>query len=153
MCATATCACPSWSAPLRDWDDVEKRIASSAESELAPKLDLATKPDWVAVYTCRVCGCRWAKEFPRSEMHGGGPACLYAIDAADPNAWLATHPGITQTLRRDAEDRAFYRASGEERVEPRCAAVACSRGAISQSAFCRAHHFERVTGRACPFGD
>jgi hypothetical protein len=128
-------------------------MASSAESELAPNLELATKPDWIAVYTCLVCGCRWVKEFPRAEMHGGGPPCLYVVEAADPNTWLATHPGITQKLRRDAEDRAFYRGLGEERVEPRCSATGCSRGAISQSVFCRTHHFEMITRRACPFCD
>jgi hypothetical protein len=86
-------------------------------------------------------------------MHGGGPRCIYAIDTTDPVGWLASDAGWPQRLRREAEDRAFYAALGQERAEPRCASPGCSRGAISQSTLCRPHHFENVMRPAYPFAD
>jgi hypothetical protein len=147
----ATCACAQWLAPLREWNDVKARIGSSVAQDLSPNLDLEAEGSWVMVFRCRVCGQRWAKEFPFSEMHGGGPPCLYALNTDDPTAWLGEGPGLPSRLRRDHEDQAFFERLGDERPEPRCAAQGCSRGAIAQSIFCRRHHFEMVMRRPCPF--
>jgi hypothetical protein len=51
-----------------------------------------------------------------------------------------------------ALDRDFYQLLGEERAAVACAHPDCVRGAIQQSVLCRAHHFENIRGRACPFG-
>jgi hypothetical protein len=69
-------------------------------------------------------------KFPRGEMHGGGPPCLFAID--DPGAWLEGRASRINRLRREAEDRVFYLAHDEERIDPRCAAEGCPRGAMPQ---------------------
>jgi hypothetical protein len=49
------------------------------------------------------------------------------------------------------QDLEFYDALGPERADTACRNDGCPRGRIAQSAFCRVHHFESVTGRACPF--
>jgi hypothetical protein len=144
----ATCACERWVSPLRDWNDVERRMASLATKDLMPTLEREAQGNWVNVFRCRVCGRYWAQEFPLDR----GGSCLYAIALGDPWAWLAEGPGLPARLLQDAEDRAFFDQLGEERSEPRCAAPGCSRGAISLSTLCRIHHFEMVKRRACPFG-
>ena len=50
-----------------------------------------------------------------------------------------------------AADRAFYDLLGPELAEQTCRRPNCRRGAISQSVFCRSHHFESIRGRPCPF--
>jgi hypothetical protein len=145
----ATCACERWGSPLRDWSDVERRMASSAAKDLRPTLESEAEGNWVNVFRCRVCRRHWAQEFPLDNR--GGP-CLYAVALDDPWAWLAEGPGLTARLMQDAEDRAFFDGLGEERCEPRCAAPGCSRGAISLSIFCPIHHFEMVKRKTCPFG-
>jgi hypothetical protein len=50
-------------------------------------------------------------------------------------------------------DRAFYDLLGDERATPLCRLAECERGAITQSVFCRRHHFEKFRGRPCPFDD
>jgi hypothetical protein len=128
-------------------------MASPATKELMPALEREAEGNWVNVFRCRVCGQHWAQEFPLSEMHGGGPSCIYAVAVDDAWAWLAEGPGLPARLRRDAEDRAFFDGLGDERSEPRCASPGCSHGAISLSSFCRVHHFEATKRRVCPFGD
>jgi hypothetical protein len=136
---------------LRSWSDVEEHMTSHIVDALSPTLELEARGNWVAVFRCRVCGQRWAEEYPFGELHGGGPRCFYAIAAEDPRAWLTSGPGLPGRLREDAEDRAFFDALGEERSEARCAAPDCPRGAISHSVFCRVHHFEMVRRKPCPF--
>ena len=50
-----------------------------------------------------------------------------------------------------AADRAFYDLLGPERDDEPCRRPSCRRGAIAQSVLCRAHHFESIRGRPCPF--
>lgn len=54
---------------------------------------------------------------------------------------------------QEAEDRTFWNLLGPERTTEHCHEPGCTRGAISQSLFCRAHHFEVVMKRPCPFTD
>jgi hypothetical protein len=119
--------------------------------DLSPTLDLEAEGSWAAVYRCRVCGRRWAKEFPFSEMQGGGPPCVYAVSTDDPKAWLAGGADLPARLRQSEDDRAFYDSLGEERADARCSAEGCSRGAISLSTFCRRHHFEMIMRKPCAF--
>jgi hypothetical protein len=90
-------------------------MTSSIMEDLSPTVDLEVTGDWVQVFGCRVCGQRWADEYPQSYLQGGGPRCRYAIDADDPRVWLAHGPGLPARLREDGEDRAFFDALGEER--------------------------------------
>ena len=71
-------------------------------------------------------------------------AFLPEVGAPDPPAVSAAQ------LRRD---RTFYDSLGPERPDVPCRAPGCPRGAIAQSVFCRAHHFEQVKGRPCSFSD
>jgi hypothetical protein len=48
-------------------------------------------------------------------------------------------------------DREFFDALGPERAGTACKIVTCARGRISQSVFCRVHHFESVKRKPCPF--
>ena len=50
-------------------------------------------------------------------------------------------------------DRKFYNQLGPERATVRCRHAGCQKGAIPNSLFCRAHHFENVCRRPCPFND
>ena len=50
-------------------------------------------------------------------------------------------------------DRKFYNQLGPERATVPCRHVGCQKGAISNSVFCRVHHFENVLRRPCPFND
>lgn len=58
---------------------------------------------------------------------------------------------IDAMLRERA--RAFYDSLGVERKDVPCRHPNCARGAVSLSVFCRTHHYESVTGSACPFTD
>ena len=56
--------------------------------------------------------------------------------------------GITLALDRD-----FYDRLGPERATGPCRHMGCQKGAISNSVFCRVHHFENIRRRPCPFHD
>ena len=38
------------------------------------------KVTWITIYVCPETGINWREEYPRSEMHGGGPPELIRID-------------------------------------------------------------------------
>jgi hypothetical protein len=52
-----------------------------------------------------------------------------------------------------AEDRHFYDSLGFEDGLFPCRRDNCGRRSISHSVLCRAHHFESIRGRPCPFTD
>jgi hypothetical protein len=52
-----------------------------------------------------------------------------------------------------ALDRDFYGRLGPERATVPCRHAGCQKGAISNSVFCRVHHFENICRRPCPFND
>ena len=68
---------------------------------------------------------------------GGG--CLTGLPPDDP-----------ERLRPDRE---FYDSLGPERAAVPCRAPGCARGAVTQSLFCKAHQFEQVKKKPCPFSD
>lgn len=49
------------------------------------------------------------------------------------------------------DDRKFYELLGPENNGSACRKDGCAHGRISHSALCRAHHFESIRGRPCPF--
>jgi hypothetical protein len=50
-------------------------------------------------------------------------------------------------------DRRFYESLGTEDPNKKCNRDGCGRGKVNLSAFCRAHHFENVKRKPCPFND
>lgn len=48
-------------------------------------------------------------------------------------------------------DKIFFDCLGDERAGVPCKKDGCDRGAISQSVFCKAHHFEMIKAKPCPF--
>jgi hypothetical protein len=82
-----------------------------------------------------------AGELEREQWHDGSGNVLTPERQADIVAWQAK------------QDRAFYDLLGPERPGRPCKRPSCSHGAITQSVLCRAHHFEMIQGRPCPFDD
>ena len=59
-------------------------------------------------------------------------------------------------LRQDEQlrqDWSFFRSLGDELEGEPCRRGGCAHGRIEAGALCRAHHFESVKGRACPFDE
>lgn len=141
------CCCHDYSAPLRSFADLVARCG--AANEIAPFLETlqSDSSGWMSVSRCTVCGQLWAREYPYAESHGGGPPCYYQIDAKEPDMWLSTAAPITNALRREGEDAAFLANLGEEEGPEACRHAGCTRLHVSQSVFCRMHHFESVFQR------
>jgi len=86
------------------------------------------------------------------------------IDMLEREAWEpGTRPRLSGEGRAErdrataewqlVQDREFYERLGVEREGIRCRKSACSRGAVAFSVFCKAHHFENMHDRPCPFDD
>jgi hypothetical protein len=61
-----------------------------------------------------------------------------------------------QRLKEDEQLRTdwhFFQSLGPESESERCRRRGCAHGRIGAGALCRAHHFESVKGRACPFDE
>lgn len=68
-----------------------------------------------------------------------------------PDPKLVAERARTETALQRAGDWDFYSKLGSERAAVRCRENGCVRGAITLSVFCKAHHFQRIMGRPCPF--
>jgi hypothetical protein len=59
--------------------------------------------------------------------------------------------------RKEAEhlhqDWAFFQSLGSESAAEPCRRAGCAHGRIAAGVLCRAHHFECVKGRDCPFDE
>jgi len=78
-------------------------------------------------------------------------ALVYYVrfDALLPEVGAPEPPAVSAAqLQRD---RAFYDTLGPEWTDIPCRFPRCRRGAVANSVFCRAHHFEQIVGRPCPF--
>jgi hypothetical protein len=103
----SACLCAQFALPLQSLSDVKDRCALSSMLS-ASFVNIATDSErWLAIYRCRECGMLWAKEYPFSERHGGGPTCFYQVFPDEPLEWLATAEPITPILRMQDEDLAF----------------------------------------------
>ena len=93
------------------------------------------------------CG---ALEPNRWELVGTRPVGWGEPDGEQPQRrrehWALSDPRLKS-------DREFYELLGPERQDEPCRRQNCGRGRISHSIFCRAHHFEHLLGRSCPFSD
>ena len=65
-------------------------------------------------------------------------------------ALLAERARAQAAVLRDS-DWEFYSKLGTERATVPCRATGCSRGAITMGYFCKAHTFELLRSRPCPF--
>jgi hypothetical protein len=50
-------------------------------------------------------------------------------------------------------DREFYDQLGSQMSDATCRVEGCTQGRIQYSVLCKAHHFEQVRGRPCPFSE
>lgn len=71
-------------------------------------------------------------------------AWLPAPGAPEPPPWEETKKRM---------DREFFDVLGPERDNVPCRTEGCKRGAVSQSVFCRVHHYEMIKKEPCPFSD
>lgn len=146
-----SCDCKKYSSPLTTFGDVIARCEHSLEIEATLEVASTDADGWASVMRCRECGALWACEYPFSEIHGGGPACLYRISTVDPDRWLAQDSGLTMRLRSEDEDRRFFSELGREVGPELCHHVNCPKLRIEHSVMCRLHHFEMVKKRPYPY--
>ena len=142
-----SCVCSAYAAPLLTFADLQERCRVSAG--LMPHLELVAQDDssWRSVYRCRECGSLWAREYPSSETHGGGPPCFYAISTDNARQWLMESEAVTTKIRREEEDRRLYECLGPESGPELCQRQGCKHKRVAHSIMCREHHFEMITGR------
>lgn len=135
--------------PLKSLDDVRERVAFT--EEIKAELKEVKVGDWKILHQYEPDGTYWAEEYPFGEMHGGGPSCLYLIDADDPISYFDTGPYLTSELRKEEDRREFWNALGEENGVMVCRAEGCDRKNIKYSVFCKKHHYESIKKEPCPF--
>jgi hypothetical protein len=97
---------------------------------------------------------QWARQFadpPPDDLLLESFVYYLRFDAFLPSPGALPPPSLAEIRRR--LDREFYDALGAERSDVPCRKEGCTQGAVAQSVFCRAHHFEMVRWRPCPFTD
>ena len=142
------CKCNSLKDPLRNLEDIHARCKASNDEAYRTLENVRRVNDqWLTIFRCRVCGSLFAEEYPFSEMHGGGPTCLYQIETTDLDSWLKLFQPVTPKLRQIAEDAAFFKVLGEEIGPEICRHEGCTRLRIRNSVMCKQHHFEMLKGR------
>ena len=95
----------------------------------------------------------WCRQFeagPSKELLLESFIYYWKWDAFLPEAGAPDPPSPEDS--RLLQDRAFYDRLGPETPDTPCKRPECERGAIPLSSFCKAHHFESVMKRPCPFG-
>lgn len=106
----------------------------------------------------------WELGTPVSPNRGDG---LRYFDTEDVRAWAelmaCAVPRIKESLLEAQENprhreevklklmRDHYDRLGPERPNTTCRMPGCNRGTVSQSIYCRTHHFEIVFSKPCPF--
>jgi hypothetical protein len=98
----------------------------------------------------------WAREFqdpPSDELLLESFLYYWRYDAFLPSPGAPPPPKMTIEELQHQDDRKLYESLGAESSESGCREEGCKRGAISQSAFCKRHHFEMLMRRKCPFDD
>ena len=146
-----SCNCANYTNALTTFSDVRERCEHSADIAATLDVVITDATLWASVMRCHVCESIWAREYPFSEMHGGGPACFYHITTTDFAGWLASGSGLTTRLRRAHEDQSLFAAFGEEIGPELCRHPDCTHRHIQFSVMCRLHHFEMITKRAYPY--
>ena len=144
------CVCVSFKGPLHSYADVVARCELSQSSAAMNLQELRRIPEkWLTLRECKTCGSLFAEELPFGETHGGGPACIYAIEPANLDEWLAAYEPLTSRIRQAHEDGLFLLSLGEEVGPEKCRREACAHLRIRNSVMCRCHHFEMIMGRPC----
>lgn len=136
--------------PLNSFEDVEKRCQHT--EEIKNNLSLVHHGNWRALYRSKFDGSYWIEEYPFSEIHGGGPSCLYFVSAeTSPDVMLENQPYLTSELRKIHDAKIYWDLLGDETGPEICKKDGCMRKKIALSAFCKIHHFENVRKEPCPF--
>jgi hypothetical protein len=147
--AMPECDCQTFQDPIRSYDDVERRCANA--TAIQRWLDaVASDERWMQLLRCRACGQSWVAEYPFSEMHGGGPPCLYVVTPVLAEGWPTSITPIAARLRSRHDDQTFIEALGPEVGPNACLDHRCDRLAVRLSAYCSYHHFLQVRKRV-PF--
>ena len=141
-----SCACSAFRDPLRSFQDVLRRCEAAERISLGLRSVATDRLSWRSVWSCTICRQLWACEYPFGEMQGGGPRCFYAIEAEDPTAWLESGPELTSGLRRRHEDQMFFETLSDDQGTGSCRHPGCLKPPITNSVFCKYHHFEMIRG-------
>jgi hypothetical protein len=134
--------------PLKTFQDVEKRCRNT--EKIKKHLSFVSNGNWRALYRAEFDGSYWIEEYPFSEMHGGGPPCLYSAETDEPELLLDNHPYLTSDIRAMHDAEAFWDILGDENGPEICKQKECARKRISKSVFCKVHHYENVRNEPCP---
>jgi hypothetical protein len=148
----STCECLNFSPPIRGYADVLARCEASTAGLRSTLEQVRLLPsEWATLFRCRVCGSFWCEEYPFSEYHGGGSACIYRVEATnDDEQWARSYRPITPQFRQQHEDTTFLQSLGDEVGPELCQRPGCGRPRIRNSVMCRRHHFEMLKHRECP---
>ena len=142
------CVCEVFKSPFRSFEDLVARCELSQSSAAKELVELRVIPQsWLTIRQCKTCGSLFAEEFPFSESHGGGPACIYAIETTSVDEWIRLYEPLTPQIRRTHEDKSFLKSLGDEVGPEKCHRDSCSRLRIRNGVLCRSHHFEMIKGR------
>ncbi len=149
----SSCCCHLLKDPLENFSQVLVRCEAT-KPEVFGTLEKIHVDSmlWLEIYRCWNCGTLFAQEFPFSEAHGGGPRCLYQINATNIDDWIKSYVPLTPQLRQKAEDIEFINNLGEESGPERCRHKGCGRLRIHNGVMCRQHHFEMLKGRTLNSG-
>jgi hypothetical protein len=147
MTVDLSCPCANFSEPIRTLEGLNARCAAADQIEPLLAEVASEARTWMAVLRCQSCAKTWVREYPFSELQGGGPRCYYQVPINDPQLWLTTAQPALDAVRRAAEDRAFLAQLGTEVGPELCRRSGCSNLRIGNSVLCRAHHFESIHGR------
>ena len=137
--------------PLETIGDVNARCEVSLE--ILSYLKKMKVGDWKTLYIYKPDNSYWVEEYPFSENHGGGPSCVYLINASDPFAYFESDVGLTSKIREESEKLEFWRGLGEEESPENCREISCKRKQIRFSVHCKRHHHQMIMKEKCPFHD
>lgn len=131
------CICSQNLVAIETIDDINRRCEIT--TKILRSCALIRRSDWDQLMLCRECGQFWIVSRPYSELHGGGPACAYAVGSDE----LPSGDPFRDILRRTQEER-FLSQLGPEAGPEYCRAVGCDHLRIRHSIFCVRHHTEAI---------
>lgn len=140
-----SCRCGDFRLVPSSYGEILDRCREAAAIEASLCVVSTSGDGWLSIHECSVCGQLWAREWPFSAEHGGGPPCYYWLPPSDPASWLQKEPAIASRLREQHEEAAFVEDLGPEIGPGQCRVPGCSHMTVSLSVFCAAHHAERIS--------
>src|SRR3990167_5785186 len=132
--------------------DTECLIVSEIDSELSPEEIAASVGflqeglDSQTLEGVALCAAQF-KDPPPDELLVESFVYYWRFDSWLPKPDAPEPPSPEIVLLNEA--RRFYDSLGAERGDSSCKAAGCSRGAVSNSLYCRPHHFEMLRKSPC----